>query len=178
MIIARKARRASKKEREGGFTLIELVVSIAILGLIVGPLTGAVVLFFSQSQQTASAFTGNTSVRTIVSAFTTDAASAETVTAPDTAPCGTTDALVTMAWTENGTAYRVSWSAKEEGATTELVRSRCTGTSGISNVAVADITGTPVVTCTPDCANAATIAMTGTTASGDEFAVSAKRRTS
>jgi hypothetical protein len=34
------------------------------------------------------------------------------------------------------------------------------------------------VSCTPNCANAATLTMTGTTASGEEFAVSAKRRTS
>ncbi len=175
---ARKARRESQVNGDGGFTLIELVVSIAILGLIVGPLTGAVVLFFGQSQQTASAFTGNTSVRTIVSAFTTDAASAETVTVPDAAPCGTTSALVTMAWTESGTAYRVSWATKQDGDKIELVRNRCTGTSGISNVVVADVTGTPVVACTPSCANPATISMTGTTASGHDFAVSAKRRTS
>jgi len=162
-----------------GFTLIELVIAVTILGLILVPLTAASTFFITHGQDATGRFADDTSVRSVISLFTTDTQSAESVTAPDPAPCGSSSsALVTMTWTDNGTIYRASWSMQTSATTTTLVRQRCTGTSLVSTLLVADVQSTPKVTCTPSCANAATVTMTGTAANGAEFTVAATRRPS
>ena len=162
----------------GGFTLVELVVAVTVMGLIVGPLTAAAQFFISHGQTATGQFADDTSVRSVISLFDTDAQSAETVTAPDPSPCGSgSSALVTMMWTDDGgTIFRASWSTQTSGTTISLVRQRCTGTTLVSTILVADVTAAPTVVCTPSCANASTITMTGTAANGAGFSVSSKRR--
>jgi prepilin-type N-terminal cleavage/methylation domain-containing protein len=160
-----------------GFTLIELVIAVTILGLILVPLTAASTFFITHGQDATGRFADDTSIRSVISLFTTDTQSAETVTAPDPAPCGPSNtALVTMTWTDNGTIYRASWSTQTSGTSTTLVRQRCTGTSLVSTLLVADVQSPPTVTCTPNCANASTVTMTGTAENGAGFTVSATRR--
>ena len=85
-------------------------------------------------------FADDTSIRSVISLFTTDVESAETVTAPDPAPCGGSgSALATMTWTDDGTVFRASWSTQTSGSTTTLVRQRCTGTTLVSTLLVADV---------------------------------------
>jgi hypothetical protein len=43
---------------------------------------------------------------------------------------------------------------------------------------VADVTAAPTVSCSPNCANASTITMTGTAANGAGFTVTSRRRPS
>jgi len=168
---------AARTRSMHGFTLIELVIAVTILGLILVPLTAASTFFIVHGQDATGRFADDTSVRSVISLFTTDTQSAETVTAPDPAPCGSSDsALVTMTWTDNGTIYRASWSTQTSGTTTTLVRQRCTGTSLVSTLLVADVQSPPAVTCTPNCANASNVTMTGTAANGAGFTVSATRR--
>jgi type II secretory pathway pseudopilin PulG len=164
----------------GGFTLVELVVSVTVMALIVGPLTAAAQFFIAHGQTATGQFADDTSVRSLISLFATDAQSAESVTAPDPAPCGSAgNALVTMTWTDDGgTIFRASWSTQTSGTTTSLVRQRCTGTTLVSTVLVADVAAAPTVTCTPNCANASSVTMIGTAANGEGFTVSSKRRPS
>ena len=164
----------------GGLTLVELVVAVTVVGLIVGPLTAAAEFFISHGGTATGVFADDTSVRSAISLFDTDAQSAESVTAPDPAPCGSgSSALVTMSWTDDsGTIFRASWSTQTSGTTISLVRQRCTGTTLVSTLLVADVTAPPTVTCTPNCANASTITLTGTAANGAGFTVSSKRRPS
>jgi prepilin-type N-terminal cleavage/methylation domain-containing protein len=162
-----------------GFTLIELVISVTILGLILVPLAAASTFFITHGQDATGRFADDTSIRSVISLFTTDAQSAETVTAPDPAPCGSSaSALVTLTWTDNGTIFRASWSTQTSGTTMTLVRQRCTGTSLVSTLLVADVQAPPTVTCTPSCANASVITMTGTAANGAGFTVAGTRRPS
>ena len=162
-----------------GFTLVEVMISITVLALIMGTLTMAATFFITNSKKATGSFADDTSIRSLISLFTTDAQSAETVTAPDPAPCGSGgSALVTSTWTDNGTIFRASWSTQTSGTTTTLVRQRCTGTSLVSTLLVADVQSAPTVTCAPNCANASTITMTGTATNGAGFSVSATRRPS
>ena len=162
-----------------GFTLIEVVISVTVLGLIMGPLTMAATFFISHTQQTTGSFADDTSIRSANSLFTTDTQSAETVTVPDAAPCGSSNsALVTLTWTESGTIFRASWSTQTSGTTITLVRRRCTGTSLVSTLLVADVQAAPTVSCSPNCANASTVTMTGTATNGAGFTVSGTRRPS
>ena len=160
-----------------GFTLIELVISVTVLGLIMGALTGAATFFVSHGQDATGRFADDTSIRSALSLFTTDAQTAETVTAPDPAPCGSSSsALVTLTWTDGGTIFRASWSTQTSGTTTTLVRRRCTGTTLVSTLLVADVQAAPVVSCTPNCAAASKITLTGTAASGAGFSIPTTRR--
>jgi len=174
------SRRAGSANPEAGLTLVELVISIAIMGMIIGPLTGAAIFFLSQGQRGSSATSDDTSVRAVVSTFTTDVQSAETVTVPDPAPCGSSNpALATLTWSDNnGTIFRASWFAETVASQRTLVRRRCTGTSLVATAQVADVQGTPTVTCVPSCANAATLELAGVVANGEQFSVSAARRPS
>jgi prepilin-type N-terminal cleavage/methylation domain-containing protein len=158
-----------------GFTLVELVIAVTILALIMVPLTAAATFFITHGQATTGSFADDASIRSVISLFTTDGESAETVTAPDPAPCGSgSAALVTFTWTDDGTIFRASWSTQTSGSTISLVRQRCTGTSLVSTLLVADVQAAPTVSC----ANASTITMIGTAANGAGFTVSAKRRPS
>ena len=163
-----------------GFTLVELVVAVTIMGLIVGPLTAAAQFFISHGQTATGQFADDSSVRSVISLFDTDAQSAESVTVPDPAPCGSAaSALVTMSWTDDsGTIFRASWSTQTSGTTMSLVRQRCTGTTLVSTLLVADVTSAPTVSCSPSCANASTVTMTGTAANGAGFTVTSRRRPS
>jgi prepilin-type N-terminal cleavage/methylation domain-containing protein len=162
-----------------GFTLVELVVAVTILGLILVPLSAAATFFITHGTDTTGVFADDTSIRSVISLFTTDAESAETVQAPDPAPCGGSgSALATMTWTDDGTVFRASWTTQTSGSTITLVRQRCTGSSLVSTLLVADVKAPPTVSCSPTCANASTITMVGTAANGAGFTASAKRRPS
>jgi prepilin-type N-terminal cleavage/methylation domain-containing protein len=170
---------APRAKSMDGFTLVELVIAVTILALIMVPLTAAATFFITHGQDATGRFADDASIRSVISLFTTDGESAETVTAPDPAPCGSgSTALVTLTWTDDGTIFRASWSTQTSGSTITLVRQRCTGTSLVSTLLVADVQAAPTVTCAPSCANASTITMTGTAANGAGFTVSAKRRPS
>ena len=152
-------------------------MAVTVLGLIMGSLTSASIFFLQHGQDASLRFADDTSIRSVDSLFTTDAQSAETVAVPDPAPCGSSSsALATLTWTDDGTIFKASWSTQTSGSTTTLVRRRCTGTTLVSTLLVADVQAAPTVSCAPSCANASTITMTGTAASGAGFTVSATRR--
>ena len=69
--VRRRARGAS------GFTLVELLVAVTVMGMIVGPLTAAAEFFISHGQTATGQFADDTSVRSVISLFDTDAQSAE-----------------------------------------------------------------------------------------------------
>jgi prepilin-type N-terminal cleavage/methylation domain-containing protein len=161
-----------------GFSLIELVIAVTVMGLIMGSLTSASIFFLQHGQDASARFSDDTSIRAVNSLFTTDAQSAEVLTVPDPTPCGSaSSALATLTWTDDGTIYKASWSTQTSGSTTTLVRRRCTGTTLVSTLLVADVEAAPTVSCTPSCASASTVTITGRAAGGAEFSVSAKRRT-
>ncbi len=162
-----------------GFTLIELIISVTVLGLIIGPLAASATFFMSHGQESSQRFSDDSSIRSVISMFTTDAQSAEAVTVPDPSPCGAGgSAIATLTWTNDGTIFRASWSSQTSGTTITLVRKRCTGTTLVSTLLVADVVAAPTVTCAPSCASASTITMNGSAASGAGFSVVAKRRSS
>jgi prepilin-type N-terminal cleavage/methylation domain-containing protein len=162
-----------------GFTLVELIISVTILGMIIGPLTASATFFLAHGQDAGQRFADDTSIRSVISLFTTDAQSAETVTVPDPSPCGSTaPAIATITWTDGGTVFRASWSTQTSGGTTTLVRRRCTGTTLVSTLFVADVQAAPTVSCSPSCGNASTITMTGAGTSGAGFSVVTRRRSS
>lgn len=89
----------SRLRQDGGFTLVELLLSMSILGVILGVITTALMAFLANSEYTLQRddHTGGASVA--ASYLDRDLASAETFASSGTACSGTPNALV-LTWNE------------------------------------------------------------------------------
>ncbi len=117
-----------RRPTEGGFTLPELLVSIVILGLIVGPLTAATIFVLRNDETSTNVFGDNTTARLTKMFFTADVQSANDIdiVTDDTGQCGTGTPIVTMAWTKNASDYTSSWYQHTPlGEAQQLVRHLC-----------------------------------------------------
>jgi len=160
-----------------GFTLVEVLTAVTVLGLVLGPLTTAAVLFLQHGADATNSFADDGTMRAATAMFVADAQSAGTVSAPDASPCGDSGpALWTIAWDDGGTSYRASWFAEAVAGSTALVRRRCTGTELVSTIVLGDVAAAPAVACVPACAAPAVLTMSGTTARGAPFTITARRR--
>jgi Tfp pilus assembly protein PilW len=171
------ARRASPRRDTRGLTLVELMVSITISSLIIGVLASASIMFFQHSTDNDNSYDDQSSIQGIQSFFTTDAQSATAVTLNDAAPCGSSNtALVTFSWPDAGTTVTVSWTIEQSAGIRTLVRRRCTNGTAVERTDVGGVTGTPSITCTPDCASFTSITIGGTAQHGATFGVTGTRR--
>ena len=183
---ARRPRRS-----DAGVTLVELLVVIAVSGLIIPVLTGAMVLGWKTTDATVPSLGDSRNRQIAPSLFTRDAQNALTVdtTAADTTCVSAGDTLlVRLRWTETATSGasvdRVAAWVLSTGAERLLERRYCaTSTSLTSSVTAAHgVVGTPTVTCrsaagaTVACGSAVTISLDITDASGS-FQATGRRRT-
>jgi len=156
---------------EDGFTLVELVVTVAIVAMIVVPLTGVVLSYLrntvdaearlteSHDVQFAAAYWQRDVASIGVRSSTYDAAnhSFPLVQSVGLAPCGLptgASAVVTLAWseytsmtsTDPPTTVKVTYATRPAGAIYELLRVR--GGSQPSTVELANsLAAVPAVTC-------------------------------
>ena len=159
---------------EGGFSLIELLVVISILGVISFVLTEAFILGLKTTDGITSDVSNSVAVQALRSNFTGDVQKAQQVSTASTgtscAPGPASSVILELSWPEPGTQRRVSYSL--DGGTPgqrELVRRSCTN----STLATPDErilghfefepTGGPPVQalCSPDaaCATVTTVTM-------------------
>lgn len=180
------------KRRDSGVTLVELLVVVALMGILVPPLVGALAVGWQTTDDTVGRLSDNRNRALSASLFTNDVQTAEAV---DTASGDTTclvagDTLVVrFRWTEtpaSGPATnRVSSWVVVGGPDPTVQRRFCaTGTTVTSTVVVAHgVAGTPTVTCRDAggsavaCA-AAVIVDLGLADSSGSFAATGRRRTS
>jgi prepilin-type N-terminal cleavage/methylation domain-containing protein len=168
----RRARRA-----DDGFTLIELVITVAIVGIVVVALTGVVVSYLKTTVTVETRLTESHDVQFASAYWQRDVASIgrrsttydrtghtfpleQSVESPDSgslASCPLPSAanLVTLAWTEydpaapdTPTQVTVTYLRRGANAPYDLVRVRCTGAHLDSQVTVANnLSDPPVVEC-------------------------------
>lgn len=132
----------SEVKDEGGFSLIELLAVISILGVISFVLTEAFILGLKTTDGITSDVSNSVAVQALRSHFTGDAQRAQQVsTASTDAICATGEdgaapgsVVLQLSWTEAGTPRHVSY-ALDRGTPpstgeAELVRWSCTGSSG------------------------------------------------
>ncbi len=163
------------RRRDEGFTLIELLATVSIMGFVVVGLTAVVISYFKTTVDTQSRMTESQDVQFAAAYWQRDVASigvrtydAATkdfvlqqsvgVTPACALPSGTT--VATLAWnelsttdsTDNGQVVTVSYVATGAGASYELLRVRCTGSTVNSKVEVAhSLNALPALTCDVAC---------------------------
>ncbi len=128
---------------EVGFTLVELLVTIAILPLVAGAISVALLSVFSE-QDTVASRTSNSGDTSVLSAsFVKDVQSAQYLTTNPSvagpASCGTTGSILSMQWpvaSTNSTTV-VSYGVVTLGTSSQLVRYYCEGFHAPSTTVVA-----------------------------------------
>ncbi len=161
-----------------GFTLVELIVTVAIVGIIVTALTGIVISYLKTTVATQTRLTESQDVQLVSSYWQRDVASigvrgydAGTKTFPfqqsvDVAPAcalpsGTT--VATLAWskytsldsTAAPTTVSVSYVAQPDAGRFTLFRVRCDGATQTSQIRVArNLDAVPVKACDVACTGA------------------------
>lgn len=137
---------------DAGFTLVELLVVIAMLGIIGYPLTESVILGLRTTDATAASSSRSVAIQALSSYFTGDAQSAEMVSTTDTS-CATEPVFLHLEWSDKLTTRKISYSLDPVSAPEQdLIRWSCTGTAGSPERRVlghfsrrADATEPPVV---------------------------------
>jgi prepilin-type N-terminal cleavage/methylation domain-containing protein len=167
--------RARRARAEEGFTLPELVITVAIMGIIVAALAGILISYLKTTVDAEARTTESTDVQFAATYWQRDVASIgvrsydsstksfplqqSVNVAPSCAlPTGTT--IVTLAWSEFTSAdstaaptkMTVSYLAQADGAGYDLVRVKCTGSTVNSTVKVAhSLNKVPTATCNVAC---------------------------
>jgi prepilin-type N-terminal cleavage/methylation domain-containing protein len=176
--------RRPQRTLDDGFTLIELVITVAIVGIVVVALTGMVMSYLNTTVSTQKRLTESHDVQFASAYWQRDVASigvrSTTYDPTDTVhsfplltsvtkdgslascalPSGTP--VVTLAWSQyvvtdpnNPKTVTVTYMASPSGSRYELTRRRCTGSTINSTVTVADnLTALPIVSCDVACAGA------------------------
>lgn len=177
--------------RDAGVTLVELLVVVAIMGIVMPPLVGALTIGWRTTDETVSRLADNRNRALTPSLFTRDvqaASNVDTSSADSTCTSAGDSLIVRFRWTETdaagaATARTTSW-VLVGGPDPTVQRRFCgDGSTLTSSVAVAHgVVGTPGVTCrnasgsVVTCASAASVDLAVTDSSG-AFTATGRRRT-
>lgn len=158
-IVRKATRRRAAGSDEAGFTLIELIVVVAILPIVVGGLAMALLSVFGLQNQTFNRVTDSNDEQIASVSFNRDVQSAQQLTTQSTPGCGTSaqTQLLGLEWGPNSSAPGgfqtvVSYVVNTANTTARtMFRQVCTaGTSTVpssSNVVSHDIGSNPTLTC-------------------------------
>lgn len=121
------SRPGSRDARASGFTLVELLVAITIVGIIAGAISATFAVLARSSERTQALLEQSRGPKFSSAYWTPDVASSDTVD-PAGVRCGTTGTeVVTFQWTDDRQAQAqvATWSLVTTAGTTDLVRSVC-----------------------------------------------------
>lgn len=162
---------------EAGFTLVEVLITVVILGVIVGALSSGLIVALRTTEQTTTRLDESHDAQIVSAYLVNDTQSAATISAT---PCGSGSPLVTFQLAQAD--QRVSWYHEMVDGQGRVVRRTCAGAVDPQIVTVADFAGGAAVTCDdlvcdpvarprPD-----VVALTVTEATGYVFTVKGSRR--
>ena len=118
---------------EDGFTLIELIIVTAVVPLIIGAISLALISVLSLQGGVANRISDSADAQMVSANYQKDVESAEMITTqPSSTPqCGTGTQVLGLEWNLQGTVYEniVSYVKVNNGSTSSLVRQYCTNGS-------------------------------------------------
>jgi prepilin-type N-terminal cleavage/methylation domain-containing protein len=166
---------------ERGFTLVELLVAVSVLGIIMVPLCGSLIVGLRTTNDSQQRLTEARGAQLTSNYFTFDVASATNIIPLDPTPCGGAGsaAVASFDWADDHSLTNEVTYVVPTGAT-DMVRMVCQGGSLVSkNLLASGLNGTPTIACTPTAVcdasfQSATITVKGT--SGWQYSVTGSRR--
>lgn len=168
--------------KERGFTLVELLVAVVILGAITGALTTGLIVSFRTTDEATDRLSRAQGVQLASSAFASDVQSADDVLAGDAAPaCGPSGAALSLVWMDGSVRNVAAYSVQGD----ELVRHHCVGAtieertlSSFVAVAAAPVCSTAGITaaCTVSAQAPREVAWQLTDTGGDALVLRGTRR--
>lgn len=172
-------RRFRRSRGEHGFTLSELMVAVSILGLIIVPLTGAILVGLRTTGDSQQRFTESHGAQMTDAYFPFDVASATSIVLADPTPCGGTGPTVVASfdWADDISPTNEVTYVVPSGQSS-MMRMVCQGGTVVNRTNLATgISGTPTLRCAPSCGSSfKTATLTVTTASGWQYTVNGTRR--
>jgi len=162
---------------EDGFTLVELLMAIAVLGIIVSAIATALIVTLRNLDATHDRMAESHDAQMASAFLVTDVQSATTITTTQPACPTTTATVADFVWDDQGTANRATYVLETVGGEQRLRRSQTVGTT-TSEVVVAHHLTTecspgPVVVSMP---NSNRVLFTLTDASGYRFSLTGEKR--
>lgn len=163
-----------------GFTLIEMLVTIVILGIISAAIVTAIIVGLRTTDDTGRRLSESHDAQLVQVYVPNDVQSATFVSSSDTA-CTGTDPVVMLRWTDGAVTKVASYVVESAAIDRKLVRTYCENGTQVRSFPVAHHLGgaDPVVTCAPACdATFRSLRLDVTEAGGYAYSVSATRRAS
>lgn len=167
--------------RDDGFTLVELIVTMAILGAVGAAVTAAIVVGLRTTDATQARLAESHDRQMTPAFFITDAQSSDDVSVSDTA-CSNTTPVVRFRWTDQSVVKVAAYAIVTAQGERQLRRYYCEGATLVNTSSVAHNLSTtvdPVLACTPSCSGTSVpskVAITITDTSGASFEVVGSRR--
>lgn len=88
------------EDADGGFTLVELLLAVSILGIVIAPIGLAMMTSLSIIGRSEQRFTDSRSSLIAAAYFSSDVASARTILTNDPAACGGGTAVISLSWAD------------------------------------------------------------------------------
>jgi prepilin-type N-terminal cleavage/methylation domain-containing protein len=153
--VIHRARERRECDRENGFTLVELLLAVSILGLIMAPLSLGFITGIRLVGRSDERFTDSRSALISAAYFASDVATANAIVPNDAAACGGGTALVSFNSSDANGAVgavqnnEVSYVYDTSIATSKrLLRKYCANAgAAVSSVTAVSLASPPVVTC-------------------------------
>jgi prepilin-type N-terminal cleavage/methylation domain-containing protein len=129
----------SRRADERGFTLVELLVAIAILGIIMLPLSGAFSVGLRTINDTSNRLAGSADAQLLTVHFPADVQGATegTTTVPAAACTGAENPKLQLTDGGGATAMNVVYGVRASGSAYQVVRYDCAGGSVVKSTVVA-----------------------------------------
>ncbi len=171
----------SARRNADGVTLLELMIAVAILGVIIVPLTGALITGLINTGEANARLSESRSSLFTSAFFADDVQSSEqgllVVGGSPTWQCGSGTNVLTLGWAETTTPQtptptsppppiRVTYALSTDSAGKPVLKRNFCGSSGTSSLKVAPVltSSTPVITCWDASNTAVSCDSTGTSA--------------